>query len=210
MRQMVNWITSPEKTDYLQACETMERYVLDIQENKTPEHVWFLEHTHLYTMGTSGSMTDIPDPGGVPLYQTGRGGKITYHGPGQRIGYVMLDLNKRGKDLRQYIHNLEEWLILSLFKLGIKAERRAGRVGLWVIHPTKGESKIAAIGVRIRKWVTFHGFSLNIDPDLTYFQRIIPCGIREYGVTSFKDMGYDISMDQADQILKQTFSEVFK
>jgi lipoyl(octanoyl) transferase len=206
---MIEWHTSTTLIDYSEAVQTMQARVKAIQDNTLPEWVWFLEHPPLYTCGTSGDeKNEVYDIGNTPLYKTGRGGKITYHGPGQRIAYVMLDLNKRTRDIRAYVRNLEEWIIRTLAQLNVKAERRAGRVGLWV-KTTTSEDKIAAIGVRLQKWVSFHGIALNIDPDLTYFNRIIPCGIQGYGVTSLKQLGIQTTLNEVDLILKQQFKEIF-
>lgn len=206
---MVEWHASTDLIDYPEAVRTMQARVKAIQDNRLSEWVWLLEHPSLYTCGTSGDeKNEALDIGDTPLYKTGRGGKITYHGPGQRIAYVMLDLNKRARDVRAYVSNLEEWLIRSLAQLGVKAERRAGRVGLWVKTKTS-EDKIAAIGVRLQKWVSFHGIALNIDPDLSYFNKIIPCGVQGYGVTSLKRLGIQTTLNEVDSILKSQFREIF-
>lgn len=207
---------SDERIDYPKALSFMEERVDGIIQGREKELLWLLEHDPVYTAGTSTNPQDMLNPQ-FPVYETGRGGQYTYHGPGQRIGYVMLDLAKRDqKDLRQFVWNLEEWVIESLKEFGVKSERRVGRVGLWVNNAQYKpnalvpESKIAAIGVRVRKWVTFHGVSINLDPDLTHFNGIVPCGIREFGVTSLHDLGYLVSMPELDAALQHHFKKVFK
>lgn len=187
----------------------MEARANAIRRNGADELVWMLEHPPLYTAGTSAEEGDILDTGGLPIHRTGRGGRMTYHGPGQRVGYVMLDLKQRGADIRCYVRDLEEWLIRALKKLSVIGERRPGRVGIWVVLPDGGEAKIAAIGVRVRRWVSFHGVSLNVDPDLSRFRGIVPCGINEHGVTSLAALGVPGSMDGADAALREAFNEVF-
>lgn len=180
----------------------MEDRVLAIREERSDECVWLLEHPPLYTAGTSASAVDLINPQ-FPVYETGRGGQYTYHGPGQMVAYVMLDLTKRqaAPDIKAYVHSLEEWIIQSLKEVGIEGERREGRVGIWV-KTSNTEKKIAAIGVRIRRGVTYHGLSINIDPDLTHFDGIVPCGISEYGVTSLKDMGVNIALEEFRKVFQ--------
>lgn len=182
---------------------------MDIRAGTAGDLVWLLEHPPLYTAGSSAKAADLKDVR-FPVFETGRGGQYTYHGPGQRIAYVMLNLKKLQKvpDIKKYICDLEEWIIRALAHFGVKGERREGRVGIWVVTPA-GEKKIAAIGVRIRHWVTYHGLSINVNPDLTHFDGIVPCGISEYGVTSLADLGKDVSMEALDEVLKSTFFEVF-
>ena len=186
----------------------MEQIVTDIFARKAPELVWFLEHPPLYTAGTSANEVDLLEAR-FPVHKTGRGGEYTYHGPGQRIGYVMLDLRARGQDVRGHVKKLEEWIILALSEFGIAGERKEGRIGVWVTHQDGLEEKIAALGVRVRKWVTFHGISLNVNPDLSHYSGIVPCGIAEHGVTSLHALGIKTSMEKVDEVLKKTFKEVF-
>lgn len=195
---------------YPDALQTMEQRVADIRAGVAPEMIWLLEHPPLYTAGTSAKAVDLLNPR-FPVFDTGRGGEYTYHGPGQRVGYVMLDLKQRQRvpDIKLYVWQLEEWIIQALSEFGIKGERREGRVGIWVVH-NGTESKIAALGVRIRHWVTYHGISINVDPDLSHFQGIVPCGIREFGVTSCHDLGVKISMDDLDAALLKHWRGVFE
>lgn len=206
---MPQWIISDKPVDYPDAIAFMEARVAAISEGTEAECVWLLEHPPLYTAGTSAQAQDLLTPDRFPVYPTGRGGQYTYHGPGQRIAYVMLDLRKRGKDIRCYIHDLEEWVITALNTLGVRAERRTGRVGLWVDRGSGREDKIAAIGVRVRRWVTFHGIALNVDPTLEHFQGIVPCGIREHGVTSLWDLGHTPTMEEVDSALIGAWEDVF-
>ncbi len=190
----------------------MEQRVADIIAGCANEAVWLLEHPPLYTAGTSTNAADLKDANRFPVYPSGRGGQYTYHGPGQRVAYVMLDLNRRKKDIRLYVRELENWLVDTLSSLGVTGEVREKRVGIWVRHEQNGlprEDKIAAIGVRVRKWVTFHGISLNVAPDLEHFSGIVPCGITQYGVTSLEGLGRDTPMAEADKNLKMCFSERF-
>lgn len=200
---------SPGLTDYGEALEIMEQRQADIAGGSARELVWFLQHPPLYTAGTSAKAEDLLTPERFPVYQTGRGGQYTYHGPGQRVVYLMLDLNQRGKDVRAYVANLERWLIAALARLDVVADVREDRVGLWVEHPGGQEDKIAAIGVRIRRWVTSHGIALNVAPDLEHFAGIVPCGIQAHGVTSLAALGKDSDMHSADQALITAFSAVF-
>lgn len=203
------WRIDDGPVPYPRALEVMEERVTAIRAGTAPEMVWLLEHPPLYTAGTSAREQDLLAPGRFPVYRTGRGGQFTYHGPGQRVAYVMLDLKRRGGDVRRYVHDLEEWLIRTLAWFNVRGERRDGRVGIWVRTDTGREAKIAAIGVRVRRWVTFHGIALNVDPDLDHFSGIVPCGISEYGVTSLWDLGITASMPEVDAALKAAFDEVF-
>ncbi len=187
----------------------MESRVQEIQEGKSRELLWLLEHPHLYTAGTSAKDSDILDQSRCPVYKTGRGGQVTYHGPGQRVAYVMLDLKKRDPDIKAYVRDLEQWLINTLAEFQITAERRKGRVGLWVSHDNGREDKIAAIGVRVKKWVTLHGVALNVDPDLSYYSGIVPCGISGHGVTSMAKLGVAVSQAEVDDALKRQFELTF-
>lgn len=207
----MDWIVEKERISYDVAVETMENRVAQIRDNNAPEMVWLVEHPPLYTAGTSAKDEDLLDAR-FPVYKTGRGGEYTYHGDGQRIAYVMLDLKLRQKDkpdVRQYVWQLEEWIIRSLAHFDVKGERREGRVGIWVVRPNGREEKIAAIGVRIRRWVTYHGIAINVNPDLSHFGGIVPCGIAEHGVTSLHALGKVVSMDALDQALAQEFLNVF-
>lgn len=206
------WRISDAPVAYEAAVREMEERVAAISEGRAPELVWLLQHPPLYTAGTSAEERDLVDPGRFPVFQTGRGGQYTYHGPGQRVAYVMLDLKRRKPDVRAFVNDLERWLIATLAEFNVTGELREGRVGVWVRRPEKGlnaEDKIAAIGVRIRKWVTFHGVSLNVDPDLGHFTGIVPCGISEHGVTSLADLGITATMADVDIALKRNFAEVF-
>ncbi len=208
----VEWITAPGYVPYEEAVAEMEARVALIAAGEAPERVWLLEHPPLYTAGVSARDDDLIDAGRFPVHRTGRGGQFTYHGPGQRVAYVMLDLNQRGKDVRGFVRGLEQWLIGALDYFGVEADVRDGRVGVWVERKGPGwsrEDKIAAIGVKVRKWVTFHGISLNVEPDLEHFTGIVPCGIAEHGVTSLIDLGVPATMDEADGALKAGFERVF-
>jgi len=206
----VEWQISQIPVAYEPAVDEMEARVAAIRAGTAPELVWLLEHPPLYTAGTSARDEDLLDPQYLPVHRTGRGGRYTYHGPGQRIAYVMLDLARRGPDVRCHIHRLEEWIIRTLARFGIKGERRDGRVGIWVVRPDGDEEKIAAIGVRVRRWVTFHGLSLNVDPELDHYRGIIPCGIAEHGVTSLAALGVATTMEEVDTALRATFAQVFE
>ncbi len=205
----VEWRTSERPQAYPEAVAAMEARVAEIRAGRAPELVWLLEHPPLYTAGTSADDADLVDPGRFPVYRTGRGGQYTYHGPGQRVAYVMLDLQRRGGDLRRYVHDLEDWLIRALARFNVKGERREGRVGIWIAREEGREDKIAAIGVRVRRWVTYHGVALNVDPDLDHFEGIVPCGVREHGVTSLVDLGLPVTLADADVALRAAFEEVF-
>ena len=201
------WIVNPGLLPYPEAVAFMEDRAAKIAAGEANELVWLVEHPPIYTAGTSAKEGDLLDTR-FPVFETGRGGQYTYHGPGQRVGYVMLDLARRKKDVRAFVHNLEEWLIQTLASFNVKGERREGRVGIWVARGSR-EDKIAAIGVRVRRWVTFHGVSINIDPDLSHFDGIVPCGIREHGVTSLTDLGLPVTMADADVAMKTAFEKVF-
>ncbi len=205
----VEWRTSERPQGYPEAVAAMETRVAEIRAGRSPELVWLLEHPPLYTAGTSAEDADLVDPGRFPVYRTGRGGHYTYHGPGQRVAYVMLDLQRRGGDLRRYVHDLEDWLIRALARFNVKGERREGRVGIWIAREEGREDKIAAIGVRVRRWVTYHGVALNVDPDLDHFEGIVPCGVREHGVTSLVDLGLPVTLADVDVALQAAFEEVF-
>lgn len=206
------WAVSPGLVDYPVAVEAMEARAAAIAAGEAAELVWLLEHPPLYTAGVSSRDGDLLDAGRFPVHRTGRGGQFTYHGPGQRVAYVMLDLNRRGRDVRTFVRGLEQWIIGALGEFGVPADVRDGRVGVWVERKGPGwsrEDKIAAIGVKVRKWVSFHGVSLNVEPDLTHFTGIVPCGIQEHGVTSLIDLGVPASMDEADEALRASFRRVF-
>jgi lipoyl(octanoyl) transferase len=193
---------------YPEAVAFMEGRAAEIAAGEAPELVWLVEHPPIYTAGTSANDADLIDER-FPVFRTGRGGQFTYHGPGQRVVYLMLDLKRRKPDVRGYVRDLEEWLIRTLALLSVKGERRANRVGIWVDRGGGREDKIAAIGVRIRRWVTFHGIALNVVPDLSHFSGIVPCGVQGHGVTSLTDLGIPASMDEVDAALKSTFADVF-
>ena len=201
---------------YAETLAAMEQRVAAIAAGTAPEAVWLLEHPPLYTAGTS-RVEDLTDPTRFPVYVAGRGGQYTYHGPGQRVAYVMLDLNQRGRDVRQFVCALEAWVIGTLARFNVKGERRAGRVGVWVTRPDKApnpdgslrEDKIAAIGVKLRRWVSFHGISINVEPDLSHFSGIVPCGIRDHGVTSLVDLGLPVTMADLDAALLAEFPRHF-
>jgi lipoyl(octanoyl) transferase len=203
------WAVSGEPVAYPEALQAMEDRVAGIRAGTAAELVWLLQHPPLYTAGTSANPADLVDAGGFPVYQTGRGGQYTYHGPGQRVGYTMLDLKARGLDVRTFVGALEEWVIRALAQFNVRGERRDGRVGIWVPLDGGREAKIAAIGVRVRRWVSFHGIALNVDPELSHFEGIVPCGIHEHGVTSLADLGYPVGMEDVDVALQSAFTEVF-
>jgi lipoyl(octanoyl) transferase len=207
----LEWQSSPGLVPYGEALAAMESRVEAIITHQAPELVWLLEHPPLYTAGTSARAQDLLQAD-FPVHQTGRGGQYTYHGPGQRIAYVMLDLRGRKQDLRCYVHDLESWVIAALRRFDVDAQRREGRIGLWIDlarHGRIGEAKIAAIGVRVRRWVTFHGVSINVAPDLSHYNGIVPCGISQHGVTSLADLGIDVTMADMDAALKDAWGEVF-
>ena len=209
----VEWRISDRPVDYAQAVAAMEARATAIAAGEANELVWLLEHPPLYTSGTSGKGSDLLDPR-FPLFATGRGGQLTYHGPGQRVAYVMLDLKRRQPDVRAFVAALEEWIIRTLAAFNVRAERREDRVGVWVARPDKGadhEDKIAAIGVRLKRWVSFHGISINVEPDLSHFSAIVPCGVADprYGVTSLVDLGHPIGLSDVDVALRGAFEEIF-
>lgn len=208
------WETSPGLTDYQAAVDRMQTQIADIRAGTAPELVWLVQHPPLYTEGTSAKPGDLQNPTRFPTYKAGRGGQWTYHGPGQRIAYVMLDLSRPhgrvpARDVRCYVAALEHWVIATLKEFGIKGEIREGRVGIWVVRPDGREEKIGAIGVRVSHWVTWHGLALNVAPDLSHFDGIIPCGIREHGVTSLHALGVDARMAVVDAALQRHWHEVF-
>ncbi len=214
---MVDWIISDGLTDYAHALTVMETRANAIAQGTADECIWLLEHPPLYTAGTSAKPADLIDPDRFPVFDARRGGEYTYHGPGQRVVYVMLDVGKRGRDVRKFVQDLENWVIATLETFNVKGEIREGRVGVWVERPDKplqpdgspAEDKIAAIGIRLRKWVSFHGLSINVDPDLSHFDGIVPCGISQHGVTSLVDLGLPVTMTDLDVALRQTFATVF-
>jgi len=208
----VEWVVSPGLVEYDAAVAEMEARVAAIAAGEASERVWLLEHPPLYTAGVSSKDADLLDAERFPVHRSGRGGQFTYHGPGQRVAYVMLDLNARGRDVRGLVRGLEDWIIGALEAFGVQAGTRDGRVGVWVERNGPGwsrEDKIAAIGVKVRKWVSFHGISLNVEPDLDHFGGIVPCGIAEHGVTSLVNLGVLATMDEADATLKSSFERVF-
>ena len=214
---MPEWTILPGLSPYTATLAAMEARVAAIANGTADEAIWLLEHPPLYTAGTSSRPEDLTDPQRFPVHVAGRGGQYTYHGPGQRVVYVMLDLNRRGRDVRQFVCALENWVIGTLAEFNVKGERRPGRVGVWVQRPdrpmgldgTPAEDKIAAIGVKLRRWVSFHGLSINVEPDLSHFTGIIPCGIRDHGVTSLVDLGLPVTMDDLDIALKGVFPRAF-
>jgi lipoyl(octanoyl) transferase len=208
----IDWVVSEGLVGYEQAVAAMEARAARIAAGEAHECIWLLEHPPLYTAGTSARESDLVTPDRFPVHASGRGGQYTYHGPGQRVAYVMLDLNRREPDLRRYVSALENWLIATLAEFNIRGERREDRVGVWVRRPDKGphvEDKIAAIGIRVRRWVSFHGVSLNVEPDLDHFTGIVPCGISEHGVTSLVDLGYPVTMPEVDAIMRARCEEIF-
>jgi lipoyl(octanoyl) transferase len=209
----VGWAVSPGYVEYDAAVAAMEARAAQIADGQASELVWLLEHPPIYTAGVSAKAADLLTPGRFPVFATGRGGQYTYHGPGQRVAYVMLDLRTRSKDVRGFVQALETWVIDALDAFNLKAGLREGRVGVWVDRPSPGfsprEDKIAALGVKIRRWVSFHGVSLNVEPDLEHFAGIVPCGISAHGVTSLVDMGLPVTMDEVDAALKTSFQRVF-
>jgi len=214
---MVDWITSSGLTDYQAACRAMEARAEAIAAGTADEAIWLLEHPPLYTAGPRADPADLRDPDRFPVYPTRRGGQYTYHGPGQRVVYVMLDVGRRGRDLRRFVDSLEAWVIATLDRFNVRGELRPGRVGVWVVRDDKPptgsgqrpEDKIAAIGIKMRKWVSYHGLSINVEPDLDHFSGIVPCGIAEHGVTSLVDLGLPVEMGDVDVALKRTFADIF-
>jgi lipoyl(octanoyl) transferase len=202
--ETIEWRTSEAPVPYPQALAFMEQRAAAIRAGDAGECVWLLEHPPLFTAGTSADPAELFNPLGFPVYEAGRGGRYTYHGPGQRVGYLMLDLEKRGKDIRRFVHSLEGWIIDTLGDLGIAAHRAPGRIGIWV-GEGPAEAKIAALGVRVKRWVTLHGVSINVAPDLSHFGGIVPCGIAEYGVTSLQKQGKQIGLETVDAALKRNF-----
>jgi len=213
----VEWRVEPGLTDYPAALAFMEKRATQIYEGTADEMVWLVEHPALYTAGTSARAEDLLMPGRFPLYKTGRGGEFTYHGPGQRVAYIMLDLKRRRQDIRAFVAALEEWGIRTLARFNIKGKRREDRVGIWVTRPEKAlgpdgkaaEDKIAAIGIRLRKWVSFHGIAINVDPQLEHYDGIVPCGIADHGVTSLVDLGLPVTMADVDIALGAAFRDIF-
>jgi lipoyl(octanoyl) transferase len=214
---MVAWSHLPGLSPYLPTLAAMEDRAAAIAAGQAPESVWLLEHPPLYTAGTSARSADLVDPDRFPVFQTGRGGQYTYHGPGQRVIYTMLDVGARGRDVRCFVRALENWVIATLAEFNIRGEIRPGRVGVWVTRPdrapnpdgTPAEDKIAAIGVKLRRWISFHGISINLEPDLSHFDGIVPCGIRDHGVTSLVDLGLPVTMADLDAALMTTFPRFF-
>ncbi len=214
---MIEWRISDGLTDYDEALAFQEARVAAIREGRAEECVWLLEHPPIITAGTSAKPADLLEPGRFPVRRAGRGGEYTYHGPGQRVVYAMLDLERRGRDIRAHVCALETWIIRALAEFGVKGERRPDRIGVWVVRPDRppapdgrpAEDKIAAIGVRVRRWVAFHGFALNVEPDLSHFDAIVPCGIRAHGVTSLVDLGVPTVMSEVDSALEAAFRAVF-
>ncbi|PYE80918.1 lipoyl(octanoyl) transferase LipB [Pseudoroseicyclus aestuarii] len=218
MTAPLEWRISEAPVPYPEAVAFMEARAAEIAAGTAPECIWLLEHPPLYTAGTSAKPADLVDPDRFEVHATGRGGQYTYHGPGQRVVYVMLDVGRRGRDLRRFVQQLEAWVIATLAEFGVKGELREGRVGVWVQRPEKrplpdgapAEDKIAAIGIRLRRWVSMHGLSINLEPDLTHFGGIVPCGIREHGVTSLVDLGCPVTMTDLDMALRRQFDAVFE
>lgn len=207
-RHNIEWKTSNNLVNYHTALETMESRVADIYQRTQSELIWLLEHDPLYTAGTSSQKKDLLDPNRFPVHQVGRGGEYTYHGPGQRIAYTLLDLKQRGSDVRLFVQNLEAWIIDTLAEFGVKGERREGRIGIWVTN-SGTEKKIAAIGIRIRHWITFHGIAINVNPNLEHFSGIVPCGNMDYGITSLNDLKINCSMKDVDEVLRNKFFQRF-
>ncbi len=213
---MIEWITTHGLTDYREAEKWMETRASDIAAGHARECIWLVEHPPLYSAGTSAKESDLTDPDRFPVFPTRRGGQYTYHGPGQRVVYVMLDVGARGRDVRCFVRQLEDWVIATLAHFNVTGEIRDGRVGVWVQRPEKpgldgaiAEDKVAAIGIRLRKWVSYHGISINVEPDLTHFSGIVPCGISDHGVTSLVDLGLPVDMNDVDVALHQTFAPIF-
>lgn len=205
----VRWKVSDDLIAYPEALALMQSRARAIAAGEAEELIWLLEHPPLYTAGTSAKAVDLVDPERFEVFDAGRGGQYTYHGPGQRVAYVMMDLRKRGRDVSAFVRALEQWIIDTLAEFDVTAERRCGRVGVWVEQPGGREEKIAAIGIRLKKWVSFHGISINLDPDLSHFNGIVPCGISEHGVTSLTALGLDVKMAQLDDKLRQNFTRIF-
>ena len=206
---VIDWEIAAECVPYALAHERMKTRAAAIAAGEARELIWLLEHPPLYTAGTSANQNDLITPDRFEVHQTGRGGQYTYHGPGQRVAYAMLDLRKRGRDVSAFVRGLEQWIIDTLAVFDVTAERRCGRVGVWVVREDGREEKIAAIGVRLKKWVSFHGISINVDPDLSHFSGIVPCGIQEHGVASLASLGKDVSLEDLDTALKSCFETIF-
>lgn len=202
----IEWKVSPGLTPYADALAAMEQRAVAVRAGKARELVWLLEHPPVFTAGTSADAAELTNPMGFPVFDAGRGGRYTYHGPGQRVGYLVLDLEKRGKDVRRFVYSLEQWMIHALARCGVEAHRSPGRIGIWV-GSGRHEAKIGALGVRVKRWVTLHGFSLNVDPDLGHFTGIVPCGIKDFGVASLASLGKHGSMAELDGALRQSFGE---
>ena len=209
LERAIEWRTSAALVPYEQALAAMEARAAAIRAGTERELVWLLEHPPLFTGGTSADPAEVFNPLGLPVHEAGRGGRYTYHGPGQRIAYLMLDLDKRGRDVRRFVHSLEGWIIATLADLGVAAHRAPGRIGIWV-GEGPGEAKIAALGLRVKRWVTLHGLAINVSPDLSHFTGIVPCGIAEYGVTSLAALGKETPMALVDASLKQNFPAFLK
>lgn len=205
----MEWLITNNLVPYKKALAFMEKRVSEIKIGTADEVVWLLEHPPLYTAGSSAIASDLLEPNRFPVYETGRGGQYTYHGPGQRVAYIMINLKKRGSDIRRYVCDLEEWIIRSLAMFDINSERREKRIGIWVRRDDGSEDKIAAVGVRVSRWIAFHGISINVNPNLSHFDGIVPCGIKKYGITSLKDLGKNATMADLDQQLHISFEEVF-
>lgn len=213
----VEWVIADRPIDYPEAVAEMEARVAAIANGQAAERIWLVEHPALYTAGTSANAADLLEPDRFPVFSTGRGGEYTYHGPGQRVVYVMLDLKSRHQDVRRFVAALESWIIATLWEFGVRGYRREDRVGVWVVRPDRpeiapgvpAEDKIAALGIRLRRWVSFHGASVNVEPDLGHFSGIVPCGIQGYGVTSFMDLGLPVTMEDVDVALRRTFEPIF-
>jgi lipoyl(octanoyl) transferase len=201
----IEWRVSAAPVPYADALAAMERRAAAVREGTERELVWLLEHPPLFTAGTSADPTELTNPEGFPVFEAGRGGRYTYHGPGQRVGYVVLDLERRGKDIRRFVHGLEGWMIAALGELGVDAHRAPERIGIWV-GEGRQEAKIGALGVRVKRWVTLHGFAINVAPDLAHFAGIIPCGISEFGVTSLAELGKQMPLTRVDCALERSFS----
>ncbi|MFL6842220.1 MAG: lipoyl(octanoyl) transferase LipB [Sphingomicrobium sp.] len=200
----IEWRVSDAPVDYAEALAFMERRAAAIREGSASECIWLLEHPPLFTAGTSADPSELLNSQDFPVYEAGRGGRYTYHGPGQRVGYVLLDLEKRGKDIRRFVYSLEQWMIDALARFGVNAHRAEGRIGIWVGEGA-GEAKIGALGVRVKRWITLHGFAINVAPDLSHFTGIVPCGIAEFGVTSLAGQGKQIPLERVDDALKNNF-----
>lgn len=207
--ETIEWRVSPGLTDYAEALAEMERRAAAIRDGSERELVWLLEHPPLFTAGTSADPSELFNPLGFPVFEAGRGGRYTYHGPGQRVGYVLLDLDRRGRDIRRFVHALEGWMIDSLGAVGVEARREPGRIGIWTGRGA-AEAKIGAIGVRVKRWVTLHGFSINVSPRLDHFQGIVPCGIAEHGVTSLEALGAAAKMGDLDAAFRQNLADFLR